>query len=239
MIKRALESKGDAAPVPGLPSGPSGRPPRSAWTILTRMSGRWLGVCSSLLLAAAACGHSYVDPAEPARAPKDEAPASTREAPLSELDALEHELSLDEERLAGYLAGRGSELRAESAGEETVARSDDAESDLQRAPGREFSHPPAKSKRAQRPADGASGAPAPAAAAPPPPVAAAAEPAPEPGAGSACDLACRALSSMRRSAERICSIAGDGDPRCSRARARVEDAIGRMSRASCACRESN
>lgn len=52
-----------------------------------------------------------------------------------------------------------------------------------------------------------------------------------------CDAACRALASMRRSAERICEIAGASDERCLRARRRVESAAERVERAGCACRE--
>lgn len=54
-------------------------------------------------------------------------------------------------------------------------------------------------------------------------------------AGSTCDLVCRALASMRRSADRICEIVGDEDPRCTQARGRVSDAAHRVESASCTC----
>jgi hypothetical protein len=40
---------------------------------------------------------------------------------------------------------------------------------------------------------------------------------------------------MRRAADRICAIAGEGDARCERARGRVEEAAQRIERAHCAC----
>ncbi len=45
-----------------------------------------------------------------------------------------------------------------------------------------------------------------------------------------CALACKALASMRRSADRICELAGPGDPdgRCRQARERVRDAQTRV-----------
>jgi hypothetical protein len=52
-----------------------------------------------------------------------------------------------------------------------------------------------------------------------------------------CDLACRALASMKRSADSICAISGESDARCVRARSRVTAAEGRVERAGCACRE--
>jgi hypothetical protein len=53
---------------------------------------------------------------------------------------------------------------------------------------------------------------------------------------SPCDLACRSLASMKRSATSICAISGEDDPRCERARARVTSAEERVRRAGCACR---
>jgi hypothetical protein len=54
-------------------------------------------------------------------------------------------------------------------------------------------------------------------------------------AGSTCDLVCRALASMRRSADRICEIVGKEDPRCSQARGKVSDAARRVESAGCTC----
>jgi hypothetical protein len=52
---------------------------------------------------------------------------------------------------------------------------------------------------------------------------------------SPCDVACRALDSMRRSATRICELTGDADERCNGARTRVTRAAQQVERAGCAC----
>ncbi|MBK6514035.1 MAG: hypothetical protein IPG04_07915 [Polyangiaceae bacterium] len=54
-------------------------------------------------------------------------------------------------------------------------------------------------------------------------------------AASRCELACKALGSMRRSSEYVCRLAGPADPRCELARARVVKAEGRVSSAGCRC----
>jgi hypothetical protein len=54
-------------------------------------------------------------------------------------------------------------------------------------------------------------------------------------AGSPCDIACRALASMRRSGEGICRLAGEGSERCARARERVVRAGERVAAAGCEC----
>jgi len=46
-----------------------------------------------------------------------------------------------------------------------------------------------------------------------------------------CELACRALGSMRRSASRLCELTGDDDERCGRVRERVSGARGRVANA--------
>ncbi len=51
--------------------------------------------------------------------------------------------------------------------------------------------------------------------------------------GDGCSIACRALASMRRAADHLCELAGEGDTRCSDARARVGRASDRV-RGSCA-----
>jgi hypothetical protein len=61
-----------------------------------------------------------------------------------------------------------------------------------------------------------------------------AQPAAE-ASGSPCATACRALASMRRSADRICEITGPGAERCGWAREKVRDAEARVARAACAC----
>ncbi|MEJ7735362.1 MAG: hypothetical protein WKG00_40025 [Polyangiaceae bacterium] len=68
--------------------------------------------------------------------------------------------------------------------------------------------------------------------------------APEPGAEDRdavllsqdpCVTACRALSSMARAATHVCGLAGDGDARCTEARARVDRATQRVRSACPAC----
>jgi hypothetical protein len=120
------------------------------------------------------------------------------------------------------------------ASEVAISDESDGESkatEAQRGPARAPASKPAPSKKERADDSRASGAAAPAG---PPPSPAAA---PEPESFSACDLACRAFSSMRRSAERICEIAGAADARCTRARSRVEEASERIERARCACRD--
>ncbi len=58
---------------------------------------------------------------------------------------------------------------------------------------------------------------------------------PPPPNGEACATACRALSSMRRSADHLCSLAGERDGRCEDARARVTGATSRVSAQCPAC----
>jgi len=55
--------------------------------------------------------------------------------------------------------------------------------------------------------------------------------------GGPCHAACRALASMRRSADRLCAISGDDEPRCGDARGRVERAEERVSAHCPACAE--
>lgn len=50
-----------------------------------------------------------------------------------------------------------------------------------------------------------------------------------------CQLACRAMASMRRSAARICEIVSEANERCSGAHRRVDDAQRRIEQARCAC----
>jgi hypothetical protein len=50
-----------------------------------------------------------------------------------------------------------------------------------------------------------------------------------------CKTACRALSSMERSAERICSLVGEGHEKCAWARTQIKDARARVNHAGCVC----
>lgn len=60
--------------------------------------------------------------------------------------------------------------------------------------------------------------------------------APPANVGSACDGACRALGSMRRSADGICSLTAELHERCRGARGRVELAAQKVAAAGCLCR---
>lgn len=50
-----------------------------------------------------------------------------------------------------------------------------------------------------------------------------------------CRTACRALDSMQRSSERICSLVGDSHEKCTWARSQVKDARERVEAAGCDC----
>lgn len=50
-----------------------------------------------------------------------------------------------------------------------------------------------------------------------------------------CPKVCRALSSMERSVLAICELAGEGDDRCKKARAKLDDARTRVAGAPCVC----
>jgi hypothetical protein len=154
----------------------------------------------------------------PAKAPGG---AGEERKPLTELDALEHDLAVSEQRLEAQLVRRQRALADSRAGE-TGAESKKTE--------------PAEPPAAEEPAevDGDEEKPRPRDEAPRQ-SSPQAEAARTGKAGSPCDMACRALSSMRRSAERICAIAGADDERCTRARGRVAGAEERIRHAQCEC----
>jgi hypothetical protein len=52
---------------------------------------------------------------------------------------------------------------------------------------------------------------------------------------AACRRVCAALGSMRRSAEAICQLAGEDEPRCENARKLLDDSTHRVQGAGCAC----
>ncbi len=60
----------------------------------------------------------------------------------------------------------------------------------------------------------------------------------EPSPRQRCETACRALGSMKRTADRICEIVGDTHEKCTWARGRVSDATERVERAGCECSSS-
>ncbi len=156
-----------------------------------------------------------------ARASKEASPppeeTSAPAQSLSEIDAYEHDLEVSETRLRTVLAERSSQTYA--AGKEP------------RAPMAEPPPPPPAPARpgqagpapAQKPETNADMTPEPAAEASAPRV------------GSDCDLACRALASMRRAADGICGITGDSDQRCRNAQERVAEARSRVEGAGCRC----
>jgi hypothetical protein len=55
--------------------------------------------------------------------------------------------------------------------------------------------------------------------------------------GSPCDVACRAFGSMKRSAIKICELAGSTNERCTRARTRLAEAEKRIGNAGCECKK--
>jgi hypothetical protein len=168
----------------------------------------------------------------PEAAATDEAAAPYASSPgtgsLTEMDALEHDLLVSEQNLDAQLARKQKIALAER-------------SDQESAGGRFATPPPAapskgahaaRSERSERPASRSpASSPAPAAK-------------PEAGpeghgylVGSPCDIACRALASMRRSAERLCVLAGAEHPRCQQANSRVSAAADRVRQAGCLCVE--
>jgi hypothetical protein len=164
-----------------------------------------------LVAIAASPGCMARDASAPATAPPPERQERRR---LTEVDALEHDLQVAEQRLDHEL---GQKLaRAETEVE-------DREEDGISTP----STPP-RTQAGDREA-GATTEPE------------AGEPADEPRwdraeLASPCDKACRALLSMKRSADAICRISGDASERCTRARGRVSGAEQRVKTAGCACR---
>jgi len=110
--------------------------------------------------------------------------------------------------------------------DEALANLDQAEGDINRVlggpAGPGFAQPPAAYPPPAQPQALGGGAPPPA-----PPTEAVQQEASDP-----CATACRALASMGRAAEHLCSLAGDSDPRCDTARGRVQSASERV-HASC------
>jgi hypothetical protein len=172
-----------------------------------------LAVLGALAAGCAAGAEAQAPPAGPA-----DTKAAER-APLGELDALEHDLAVAEERLDEQLGRRRAAVENATTGvslggagmDRTSASAPPAAAPPADAPPR----PRAESRAEDRAAGDATATPA---------------------ASAACDVACRALASMRRSAERIAELAGPQDARTVRARERVAAAAERVQRAGCACR---
>lgn len=135
-----------------------------------------------------------------------ETTAAPAREPLSELTALQRDLEASEARL-------GAELERRE-GERPVHRQEKADA-------------AARSDAPQQD----EGAAAPAAPAAP----AATDDAPTDPRRSACDEACRALTSMRRAADGICSLTQEKHERCAAARLRVEAGTQKIASAGCPC----
>lgn len=170
-------------------------------------------LCWSLVALAATVACATRESAPPP-APPVETPEHRR---LTEVDALEHDLEVAEQRLEREL---GQKLA------QSEAKSDDLDEETAGTP----ATPPARPSEpdgagADRPEKSEGAAPS-------------AQPEwNRAELASPCDKACRALLSMRRSTDAICRLSGDGSERCTRARQRVSRAEQRVKGAGCACRE--
>jgi len=169
---------------------------------------RWLFVAAIACVIVAGCGGAAVETTPTA--------PGTQHRALTDLDALEHDLSVSEQRLFASLEQQRAQ-RAEPPGASTAPAAPSG--GAAPAPAQPES-PPATEREA--PADKQSEF-------------SATESAAEPRAGTPCDIACRAFASMRRSAGRICELAGQSDERCARAKQRVEQAQSQIGRAACRC----
>ncbi|MEZ4223614.1 MAG: hypothetical protein R3B13_21880 [Polyangiaceae bacterium] len=185
-----------------------------------------LGLLCSTLLVTSACARQK---------PATEAPAGPapdlQQAPGTNLDQLEAELAAAERQLTATLPVT-SASRAAKPAEEPAPAAQPEDEDGSKPTGGQEARPGASvvSKPTTSPA--------------PPPTPA---PKTEEAAGSAglgasqqnaipsCDTACKALSSMERSADRICEITGEADERCTRARGRVGSASERVKSSGCTC----
>ncbi len=174
----------------------------------------------ALALFGHACAQKAVPPPAAAPQPAPSAPAAASESAgdqrqtrgLTELDALQHDLDQSERFLFAQLERARTEAE--------IARAPAADEEWKEVPPRQ---PP--------PAAGARKKPATA-----PAEQAAPKTREELGErGSACDLTCRALLSMRRSAGGICELAGQTDARCQKARERVRVGEERVRGVGCPC----
>jgi hypothetical protein len=126
--------------------------------------------------------------------------------PLTELDVLQRDFDESEARLAVQLEG--------GQGDSTALQPREAEG---AAPSAAAPLPKAEAQpRDDGPAS--NGAP------------------PQDAPAPACDLLCRALSSMRRSADGLCSLTSEQHDRCTGARERLAVAVRRVTAAGCSCR---
>lgn len=172
---------------------------------------RKLGL-SCLGLLVIACGAA---PAPEPQSPRTPAPR------LTELDALERDFEVSSMQLVAQLRRRELERRPQESGlpGQAPARAEPPPKPKGQddAPKKKEENAGAAPTAEQRASD-------------------ASTPGPDYAAvGSPCDLMCRALSSMQRSAAGICSLAGEANERCRKARSRLELAGQQVSEAGCAC----
>lgn len=182
-----------------------------------RVRRAWAFVVPLLLHAGcAAAPQPAPEAAAPALAAPEPEPAPLPTLNLTELEALEHDLSVSEARLDEELARR-------------AAAGEDATESASELPAAEPAEP---QKAADSAGSGQAGGPARPARRPAPKPATGAEPG---KLGSPCDLGCRALASMQRAQLRICEIVGPNE-RCQRATERVQAAVERVRAGGCECR---
>lgn len=132
---------------------------------------------------------------------------------LTELDELERDFELSAQQLGAQLRRREVAARADVS-TKAADRAGAAEAKRRREPNDQDDASPSGEERATD----------------------ASTPAPEHAAsGEPCELMCRALSSMQRSANGICSLVGEAHERCRRARSRLQLAERQVTQAGCAC----
>ncbi|MCB9605566.1 MAG: hypothetical protein H6716_03190 [Polyangiaceae bacterium] len=201
---------------------------------MSRAGCRELHGWAALTCAALLCAACSTRPAAAPTAPEDtlESPPPASEKPLddaeqSELDALDLDLVQANKHLEEQLSRkRTSYYRADSDGE--------TERDGIKEP---VVPETGKKRRPDRSQGGGGTATKPPDTSPPEPKDKEAEDRPVGLRGSPCDLACRALHSMERSAERICALAGESSERCQKAKRMVQQAAQRVRDAGCGCTE--
>ncbi|MCA9631846.1 MAG: hypothetical protein KC766_29535 [Myxococcales bacterium] len=203
---------------------------------MTRAAARGLATWAALACAVLASAACSVQPAATPKAPPLEdqerpalgtPPAAETEAEQSELDALDLDLVQANKHLEEQLQRKQTErYRADSRDGAQDATGDPAKPKPQKK------HPSgAQGGRAQGGGGGSAEEPE------EPDADKNTEPRDEPAGmrGSPCDLACRALHSMERSAERICALAGESSARCIKAKRMVQRASERVREAGCQC----
>lgn len=191
---------------------------------------------SALVLGACGGGQTTSSPKSPNETEPSPAapvlPATEEAESLSELDALIHDLEVSAHRIDAELVRKR---------EEALAVSDDRSAPKAEAPeeGSGAGAPSKSRAAASKPPARAAAPSGPAAADPTAAPTAAPTPTtpaePQATVGSPCDLMCRALASMERSAARICELTSDSDQRCLDARAMVQKSRARVASGNCWC----